>query len=360
MTEPPPACRVLAAELQALRARAGLSLAGLAAATAYSKSSWDRCLKARALPPWPAVRALCRAADEPEQRVRALWELAETAWSRRERVHSPVPAPERVTSEPPPTDLSHTRVQDTTDAGPARPSAPEAAPDPATGDAVTDAPTTLLLHTGVHLAEAAAEASAGDDPPNLPPHNAVPPAGPPTPADPPPSASASARPRPRRRPAPLTLALAAAAVVALLAGVLVLRAVTGGGGAPDASRTVSPSGALHCTGHACVGLDPSATVCGQQPETRLQQRTGSGATLQVRFAPTCGTVWGRLWGAQPGDRLTLSAPDERQQGVDITPANAEQFVLTPMLLAPRHGTAVRACLLLTGGRAPECYAAEGP
>ena len=86
MSEIPAECRRLAAELQQLRSRSGLSLAALGAESSYSKSSWDRYLNARALPPWPAVSALCRLADEPEPRVRALWELAESAWSRRATV----------------------------------------------------------------------------------------------------------------------------------------------------------------------------------------------------------------------------------------------------------------------------------
>ncbi|WP_084719130.1 helix-turn-helix domain-containing protein [Streptacidiphilus carbonis] len=94
-------CVVLAAELRLLRERSGLTIAALAEESAYSRSSWQRYLTGAALPPWLAVRALCHLAGEPEPRIRALWELAEAAWSGRGGVASvpaapppPAPAPE--------------------------------------------------------------------------------------------------------------------------------------------------------------------------------------------------------------------------------------------------------------------------
>lgn len=76
----------LAAELRALREKSGLSLVALADASGYSKSSWQRYLSGKALPPWLAVRALCVLAAAPEPRLRAVWDLAEAAWSGRDVV----------------------------------------------------------------------------------------------------------------------------------------------------------------------------------------------------------------------------------------------------------------------------------
>ncbi|MBC3839390.1 helix-turn-helix domain-containing protein [Streptacidiphilus sp. 4-A2] len=87
-----PQCARLAAELRLLRGCSGLTLYELAARSAYSKSSWQRYLAGRALPPWPAVQALCRLADGPEARLRAMWESAVSAWSGRGSVH-PAPPP---------------------------------------------------------------------------------------------------------------------------------------------------------------------------------------------------------------------------------------------------------------------------
>ncbi|MFI5824622.1 helix-turn-helix domain-containing protein [Streptomyces rishiriensis] len=71
----------LAAGLRELRKRTGLSLAGLAARTTFSKSSWERYLNGRTLPPRPAVQELCRLADESDGRYLALRELAQQEWS---------------------------------------------------------------------------------------------------------------------------------------------------------------------------------------------------------------------------------------------------------------------------------------
>ncbi|GAA1878448.1 helix-turn-helix domain-containing protein [Streptantibioticus ferralitis] len=79
----PVECARLAEELRELRRRTGLSLAALAEHTPYSKSSWERYLNGKKLPPRQAVDDLCRLADEPVGRLLALWELAEQAWSGR-------------------------------------------------------------------------------------------------------------------------------------------------------------------------------------------------------------------------------------------------------------------------------------
>ncbi|WP_405560990.1 XRE family transcriptional regulator [Streptomyces canus] len=73
----PPGAR-LAAVLQQLRQRTGLSLAQLANATTYSKSSWERYLNGKSLPPRSAVKELCRLAGEPADHPLALLDIART------------------------------------------------------------------------------------------------------------------------------------------------------------------------------------------------------------------------------------------------------------------------------------------
>ncbi|MEU7131892.1 helix-turn-helix domain-containing protein [Streptomyces sp. NPDC046261] len=85
----PVECGRLAAGLRELKDRTGLSLAALGERTPFSKSSWERYLNGKKLPPRQAVEALCALADEPPGRLLALWELAEQAWSGRSA--SPVP-----------------------------------------------------------------------------------------------------------------------------------------------------------------------------------------------------------------------------------------------------------------------------
>ncbi|MFJ3618677.1 DUF2690 domain-containing protein [Streptomyces iakyrus] len=90
---PPERARLVSA-LRELRTGTGLSLAALAAKTTFSKSSWERYLNGKTLPPGQAVRELCRLAGEPEGRCVALWELAEAEWSGRG-------APARTDPDPP-------------------------------------------------------------------------------------------------------------------------------------------------------------------------------------------------------------------------------------------------------------------
>ncbi|MFJ4850524.1 DUF2690 domain-containing protein [Streptomyces sp. NPDC088733] len=67
--------------------RGGLSAAALADATGYSRSSWERYLSARLLPPRYAVVALAQATGADPRHLVTLWEVAERAWSRAENRH---------------------------------------------------------------------------------------------------------------------------------------------------------------------------------------------------------------------------------------------------------------------------------
>ncbi|WP_460068344.1 helix-turn-helix domain-containing protein [Streptomyces sp. YKOK-I1] len=90
---PSPESARLAAGLRELKERTGLSLAGLAARTTFSKSSWERYLNGRTLPPRPAVRELCRLAGEPDGRYLALRDLAQNGPSATPAPAPPPPAP---------------------------------------------------------------------------------------------------------------------------------------------------------------------------------------------------------------------------------------------------------------------------
>jgi hypothetical protein len=124
MTAPSPERARLAATLRELKGRTGLSLVGLAAKTAFSKSSWDRYLNARTLPPRDAVQELCRLAGEPEGRCLALWEIAESEGSGRAATEGPrspatpsCPPPPAPQPPPPPPPEEATPAGGTADAG---------------------------------------------------------------------------------------------------------------------------------------------------------------------------------------------------------------------------------------------------
>ncbi|WP_406224202.1 helix-turn-helix domain-containing protein [Streptomyces canus] len=71
-----PRLRQLVVQLREHKDRSGLSIAALASRTGFGKSSWDRYLNGRALPPEEAVEALARACDTEAAPLLALRELA--------------------------------------------------------------------------------------------------------------------------------------------------------------------------------------------------------------------------------------------------------------------------------------------
>lgn len=67
--------------------RGGLSVAALAEATGYSRSSWERYLNGRLLPPRYAVVALAEATGADPAHFTTMWEVTERVWSRAEGRH---------------------------------------------------------------------------------------------------------------------------------------------------------------------------------------------------------------------------------------------------------------------------------
>ncbi|UNO40316.1 helix-turn-helix domain-containing protein [Streptomyces sp. MST-110588] len=72
--------RQLVGQLRRLKDHSGLSLASLAAKTTYSRSSWERYLNGKQLPPRDAVEQLARVCGTEPTRLLVLHELAAEAW----------------------------------------------------------------------------------------------------------------------------------------------------------------------------------------------------------------------------------------------------------------------------------------
>ena len=75
-----PDVRRLVAELRQLKDRSALSLVALARRTLHSKSSWDRYLNGKSMPPRQAVLGLGELAGAEPARLGVLWDHAMTAW----------------------------------------------------------------------------------------------------------------------------------------------------------------------------------------------------------------------------------------------------------------------------------------
>ncbi|MFC4492710.1 DUF2690 domain-containing protein [Streptomyces ovatisporus] len=82
-----PQIREFTSQLRRLVDRSGMSVATVADRTGYSKSSWEKYLGGRLLPPRGAAHALAEVTDTDIRHLETMWELAERAWSRAEMRH---------------------------------------------------------------------------------------------------------------------------------------------------------------------------------------------------------------------------------------------------------------------------------
>lgn len=205
------------------------------------------------------------------------------------------------------------------------------------------------------IAEAAGSGRAAHAPPEPPP-----------PSREPPRQEAGAPPPPEgtNRNRPLRGAVAVAAVLAVLVSVVTAAVLLAGDDTPDGSaHATAPSGATvapppRCRGASCAGKDPFTMLCGVAPDTLTTYRAMAGARLELRHSPRCGTSWARMWAAEIGDRIELTAPGPPRSAEVTDALDARAYLYTPMAeTAP--GTVVRACFHPAGaGSGPECFEAE--
>ncbi|MGI5456841.1 helix-turn-helix domain-containing protein [Streptomyces sp. CA-249302] len=292
MTPSPESAR-LGSALRELKERTGLSLAGLAAKTAFSKSSWERYLNGKTLPPRTAVEELCRLAGEPEGRCLALWEIAESEWSGRAGVGAGGGAVRSSDTAASDTAASDTAVQ-----------APPPEAEPGVAQEAPSAGHRTLTLVAV-LASVCAVALGGVALALLllPRHHAD-------------DHRSTANPSPS---------------------------------SPSSPFSVRP----RCRGAACDGRSPVEMYCGAQPDTLAQRRMATGAWMEVRYSKVCGATWARTWGTRVGDRIEVSAGGPVRGARIRNGADADAFIYTPMVVT-RPGAVVRACFLPTTGKR-QCF-----
>ncbi|MFB7780744.1 DUF2690 domain-containing protein [Streptomyces bauhiniae] len=174
-----------------------------------------------------------------------------------------------------------------------------------------------------------------------------------TTVDAPPVAPPSAEPPAGRRRVLLFLA-GAVAVLLVLGTVFLLTGRDGGGGAPEAAKSPSPSATsaadlppgVKCVGIGCAGKDAEAMGCSGDLVTTARSTTVGTTTLEVRYSRTCGAAWGRITGAAPGDRVRVTADGESERGKAVA---GETYTYTPMVAVGGAGEA-EACVTLLSGR----------
>ena len=282
--------RHLVLELRVLKDRAGLSLAALAHRTPYSKSSWERYLNGKALPPQHAVTSLGKLADADPARLMALWDLANTAWHEAEAL--------------------------------------DGAPG---GSAARDEGRTQDARTADERSGAPAEDEDATS------------AAPPGEPDPPAGRSSGDR-RLVWSAAIVALATALAVAVAALSG-----AFGGGPGGHDdgngtaATDTSTRQVEVSCFAESCEGKDPRDAGCGDVWTSALKKI--DGVYVELRYSDACKAAWSRISWAYPGDAARVEARDGRTHRKKVS---YDTDTFSPMVAAASP-TVARACVVRTSG-----------
>ncbi|MFD6291639.1 helix-turn-helix domain-containing protein [Streptomyces sp. NPDC060205] len=319
----------LAVVLRELKQRSGLSLAQLANGTTFSKSSWERYLNGKSLPPRSAVVELCRLVDASADHPLALLDIART-----HRTH---------------------RTHGTAQKGDSAP-VPARQPDGSGTDAPPSAPTAASSGTGEN--ETAPDTKG---PPGTPSPGTGPPGTPSPGTGPAGKAPADVdRTRPTsHRPVTALTALVSLCAVAIGTFVLLNLPASHGKEAPPSLAPSPATGAL-CRHNACQDKDPITMKCGAEPTTLAEHETATGAWIQIRYSEECGASWARMWGAVVDDRVELRAGGRggSHHGARVTSRSEADTYVHTLMNVVNPGTPVQACFSPAAGGAKECVRAR--
>ncbi|MYR87176.1 DUF2690 domain-containing protein [Streptomyces sp. SID685] len=365
----------------------GLGGAALADRTGYGRASWESYLAGRLLAPKGAAVALAEAAGTSPVPIITMWELAERAWSRAELGHEHAVPGRRTASgtEGGAPGVPRIPAQPTAAAAERGGGTEERGSAEGTGGAGGAADSSGGNSWGLAGYQGPSRASgrpgAWPEPVRIPdepePQSPGSLQGPETLQGP--QGSAAVRP-----PAPATAATAAVAapasppapdaepgyrqpvlmflggfgtVLLIILGVFYLTGGHGGGrheAAPEKpARSASPRASLppgvRCSGADCVGKDAESMGCSGDQVTTAQTVTLGTTTLEVRYSKVCGTAWGRITGAVPGDKVQVTeARGKVRESGEATQAG-DAIAYTPMIAVPDPARAT-ACATLASGR----------
>lgn len=359
-----PQVREFTGQLRGLVDRSGMSVVAIADRTGYSKTSWERYLGGRLLPPQGAVEALAEATGADAGHLSTLWELAERAWSRAEARHDVTMEAIRVDRAraaleefaPPPVEKEKKNGRKPAKSRPAAFLGVQGAPSVRTVE--VPGPEHPLVEP-VPAAKSPAPPISPAPPASSAPLTSSAPPGPGTPP-PTPVADEPGPPRPAGRPR-RRIALFAAGVVGTLLIVAGAVLVTGQGddGEKRAQQPVKPPATtasrlpagVKCSGDGCGGKDPQAMGCGGKYATTTANAMVGTAYVEVRYSKVCAAAWARIARAAPGDQVRVSAP-AKGGGPGRTESgkvDADGDAYTAMVAADAASRAT-ACATLTGGR----------
>ncbi|MEU2792789.1 DUF2690 domain-containing protein [Streptomyces sp. NPDC007100] len=385
-----PQVKEFASQLRRLVERSGLSVAAVADRTGYSKTSWERYLNGRLLPPQRAVVALAEATGAHAGHLTTMWELAERAWSRSEMRHDVTmeairvaqaraalgefgPAPDKAKSRTKAKakergkDKSQDREPDQGRGDEVPSSAdfpgltvpPEPSPAPSAPPAPPAAPAAPPPEPAAEEAASPADADGTDRSdrvtwPRMTDYGGADPAGPAPRYDTPRAGAAGpAAPAPdaadrqlRRRRITMFLAGVVGALLVIAAAVLLLDVDAKEGGkqaAPKASASASkkpvlPAG-VKCAGADCTGKDPEAMGCGGRNADSTARGTAGNSLVEVRYSKVCGAAWARITGAAPGDEASIASGGR----TETAKAGQDGDAYTAMVPVTGDPAKIRAC-----------------
>ncbi|MFE1770493.1 helix-turn-helix domain-containing protein [Streptomyces sp. NPDC059008] len=290
--------------LRTLVDRSGLSVAAVADRTGFSKTSWERYLDGRLLPPQRAVLALAETTGTHPGHLTTMWELAERAWSRAEMRHDVTMEAIRVAQARAALDIE---AQSAEAKQPLKAAKSAKAARSAKGVQVADPPRTA---SGPRIPpvphQRTSETPSASDFPEW--AQAVP-----SPAPPAAPAAEGGKPPARRGRVLMGVVGAVGALLVAGAAVLLLNPETGGAKkaaaapAPKATPSARPAlpAGVRCDGAACAGKDPEAMGCGGTHAVSPSRGMAGGALIEVRYSSVCHAAWARISGAAPGDQVTI-------------------------------------------------------
>ncbi|AEM87947.1 helix-turn-helix domain-containing protein [Streptomyces violaceusniger] len=339
-------------QLRTIVERSGLSVVAVADRTGYSKSSWERYLGGRLLPPQGAVEALAEATGADVHHLSTLWELAERAWSRSEMRHD-------VTMEAISVAQARAAIEQFDPAAQGagawkngrHPGKQRSSVEPPEPEQPLVATAPVFSAPAAPPAERAAGSSAPPSPASSPP--------------PPPSPSPSPSRSGRRGVALFAGGLVGALL--LVAGAVLLIDAGGDGEkrgekpttAPATSARQLPAG-VKCAGEDCGGQDPQAMGCGAAATTTADVTVGT-AYVEVRYSKTCRAAWARITRAAPGDVIQIKAPGARGGAARAqnSSVGADGDAYTKMISVDATARTTACATLVGGTRACTAPGAQG-
>ncbi|MFZ4238521.1 DUF2690 domain-containing protein [Streptomyces murinus] len=357
----------------------GLGGAALADRTGYGRASWESYLAGRLLAPKGAAVALAEAAGTSPVPIITMWELAERAWSRAELGHEHAAPGRRGASGTEGGAPSVPRIPAQPTAAAAERRADEERPGAGGTAADSSGGNSWGLAGYQGPSRASGRPGAWPEPVRIPdepepqspgslqgPETLQGPQGsaavrPPAPAATAAMAAPASPPAPDAGPGyrqPVLMFLAGfVTVLLIILGVFHLTGGPGGGRHEAAhkkpARSASPRASLppgvRCSGADCVGKDAESMGCSGDQVTTAQTVTLGTTTLEVRYSKVCGTAWGRITGAVPGDKVQVTAARGKVRESGEATEAGDTIAYTPMIAVPDPARAT-ACATLASGR----------